>query len=62
MTPNEFIVQMAPMMADGEHKIVILTNRGRMFERRLDPRGNLNSRPGTPTAFAWVELDGPSLS
>lgn len=56
---EESIVQMVPMIGDGEHKLVVLTSRGRMFERSVDPRGNFNRRSGQPVVYQWVEFTGP---
>lgn len=53
---KEIIVQMAPLTADGEHKLVVLTSAGRMFERVTDPR-NFDQRNGRK--FLWKEVNGP---
>ncbi|MGH3511448.1 MAG: hypothetical protein ACRDRB_04140 [Pseudonocardiaceae bacterium] len=57
----EIITQICPLQGDGEHKVIALTSKGRMFERRNDPRGNFNRRPGQPLVYEWVEFQGPRL-
>lgn len=59
---EEHVVQMVPMIGEGEHKLVVLTNRGRMFERKADTRANLNQRPGQPMVYQWTEFTGPILT
>lgn len=63
MTPKqaaeEQIIQLCSMMGDGEHKMVALTNQGRLFQRQRDPR-SFNSGPHNPGgAYIWVPMKGP---
>ncbi len=56
---NEFVVQMVAAMGSGEHKIVALTNLGRMFERAQDQRA-VNRHPGDPGPYyVWKQIKGP---
>ena len=53
------IVQMCPLVGDGEHKLVVLTRSGRIFERMVDTRqfnGNNADRQ-----YRWRECVLPEI-
>lgn len=57
----EHVVAMVPMVAGGEHQLVILTSRGRFFERSLFSR-NFRTGPNMPEKiYEWKEFNGPEL-
>lgn len=55
---KEHVVAICPMQGEGQHTLVVLTDRGRLFERVADPK-QFNTGPNAQRAYLWRELKGP---
>jgi hypothetical protein len=58
MSTADRVIQLCAMMGEGEHKMVVLTSGGQMFERIRDPKAFAN-RPGFTAGYIWKLIPGP---
>ncbi len=52
------IINIVSMPHEGEHKLVVLTSDGRLFERIRDPR-NFNTTGRVQDNYLWRQFKGP---